>query len=65
MGNKPIFAIEAAIINGWEKFVPTDNFLGMNSFGASGPYKKLYNHFGINSENLIKMIKKNIMENEK
>ena len=65
LGNKPIFAIEAAIINGWEKFVPTDNFLGMNSFGASGPYKKLYNHFGINSENLIKMIKKNIMENEK
>ena len=37
-----------------------DNFLGMNSFGASAPYKELYDHFGINSENLIKMIKNNI-----
>ncbi|PPR45763.1 MAG: Transketolase 1 [Alphaproteobacteria bacterium MarineAlpha5_Bin8] len=60
LGKKPIFAIEAAVINGWEKFVPSDNFLGMNSFGASAPYKELYDHFGINSENLIKMIKNNI-----
>jgi len=60
LGNKPIFAIEAGTINGWEKFVPEKNFIGMNSFGASGPYKELYEHFGITSNNLIKMIKNNI-----
>ena len=60
LGNKPRFAIEAGIINGWEKFVPSQNFLGMKSFGASGPYKKLYEYFGITTDNLIKMIKNNI-----
>ena len=60
LGNKPRFAIEASVINGWEKFIPSQNFLGMKSFGASGPYKKLYEYFGITSENLIKMIKNNI-----
>ena len=60
LGNKPRFAIEAGVINGWEKFVPSQNFLGMKSFGASGPYKKLYEYFGITTDNLIKMIKNNI-----
>ena len=60
LGNKPRFAIEAGIINGWEKFIPSQNFLGMKSFGASGPYKKLYEYFGITTDNLIKMIKNNI-----
>ena len=60
LGNKPIFGIEAGTINGWEKFVSEKNFIGMKSFGASGPYKELYKHFGISSNNLIKMIKNNI-----
>ena len=60
LGNKPRFAIEAGIINGWEKFIPEKNFLGMKSFGESGPYKKVYEHFGITYNNLIKMIKDNI-----
>ena len=60
LGNKPIFAIEAGIVNGWEKYVSNKNFLGMRSFGASGPYEKLYKHFGITYENLIKMIKDSI-----
>ena len=25
-------------------------FIGMNSFGASGPYKDVYKHFGITAE---------------
>ena len=39
--------VEAASSMGWSKYVPVENFLGMNSFGASGPYKELYNYFGI------------------
>ena len=60
IGNKPCFAIEAGVINGWEKYVSSDNFLGMTSFGASGPYEDLYNHFGITAEDLIKKIKQKI-----
>ena len=60
IGNKPCFAIEAGVINGWEKYVSSDNFLGMTSFGASGPYEDLYNHFGITAEDLMKKIKQNI-----
>ena len=60
LGNQPLFGIEAGIINGWEKYLPANNFIGMRSFGASGPYKKLYKHFGLTSENLINLIKNNI-----
>ena len=60
LGKKPRFAIEAGIKNGWENFVPSQNFVGMESFGASGPYKKLYEHFGITVEKITKMIKQNI-----
>ena len=60
LGNKPRFAIEAGIINGWEKFIPSENFLGMKSFGASGPYKKLYEHFKITPDALKELIKKRI-----
>ena len=60
LGNKPIFAIEAGVINGWEKYILSENFIGMKSFGASGPYKKLYEHFWITSEELVKLIMKGI-----
>jgi transketolase len=62
LGNKPIFAIEAGVINGWEKYIHKENFIGMSSFGASGPYKKLYEHFGITSKKLIDLIKEKIGE---
>ena len=60
LGNKPRFAIEAGVINGWERYIPSENFIGMRSYGASGPYKELYEHFGITKNNLIKMIKSKI-----
>lgn len=60
LGNKILFAIEAGVINGWEKYVQSENFVGMKTFGASGPYKELYEYFDITKENLIKLIKKRI-----
>ena len=60
LGNKPIFGIEAGVVNGWEKYINSDNFIGMSSFGASGPYKELYKYFKITSENLIEKILKNL-----
>ena len=52
IGDAPVnIAIEAAIRMGWDRFIGTDGiFIGMNSFGASGPYKEVYEHFGITAE---------------
>ncbi len=58
IGNKPVFGIEAGVINGWEKYVHTNKFVGMSSFGESGPYKELYSHFKITDKNLIEIITK-------
>ena len=60
IGNKPIFGIEAGVINGWEKYLEDKNFIGMKTFGESGPYQELYNHFRITDENLIELITKNL-----
>jgi transketolase len=56
IGDKPLFAVEAGVINGWEKYVNHKNFIGMSSFGESGPYKDVYNHFGITSDEISKKI---------
>tara|TARA_Y100001970_G_scaffold277331_1_gene381354 strand:- start:12754 stop:14730 length:1977 start_codon:yes stop_codon:yes gene_type:complete len=59
LGNAEIFGIEAGIINGWEKYIKKEeNFIGMKSFGLSGPYKDLYKHFGITSDKMSLLIKK-------
>ena len=35
---------------GWDAVIGDGAFIGMDSFGASGPYKELYKHFGITAE---------------
>ena len=46
--------IEAALRMGWDRFIGSDGiFIGMNSFGASGPYQELYEKFGITSANVV------------
>ena len=56
IGKKPLFAVEAGVINGWEKYINHKNFIGMSSFGKSGPYKDVYKYFGITSEDICKKI---------
>jgi transketolase len=49
--SKVKIAIEAAIEMGWRRFIGDDGaFVGMTGFGASGPYKELYEHFGITAD---------------
>jgi transketolase len=44
-------AIEAGAQLGWDRYIGADGaFIGMHSFGASGPYKDVYQHFGITAE---------------
>ena len=55
IGEAPIkIATEAAIRQGWDTFIGNDgDFVGMHSFGASGPAKDLYKHFGITVEAIV------------
>ena len=52
IGNAPVkVGVEAAVRFGWDSVIGSDGiFVGMGGFGASGPYKELYKHFGITPE---------------
>ena len=56
IGDAPVrIAIEAGIKQGWERFIGEDGvFIGMSGFGASGPYKELYEHFDITAAATVK-----------
>ena len=50
-GAKVKVAVEAAVRQGWDEIIGADGaFVGMTTFGASAPYKELYQHFGITPE---------------
>jgi len=52
-------SIEAGSVFGWEKYVgPNGISLGMKSFGKSAPYKKIYEHFNLTSDNIVKITRK-------
>ncbi|MGG7516639.1 transketolase [Allorhizobium undicola] len=55
IGDAPVkIGVEAAIRQGWDAIIGSDGaFVGMASFGASGPYKELYKHFGITVEAIV------------
>ncbi|MCF8879888.1 transketolase [Hyphobacterium sp. SN044] len=47
----PVVAVEAAARFGWDRWIGRDGgFVGMDSFGESGPIEDLYAHFGITAE---------------
>jgi transketolase len=52
IGDAPVkIGVEAAVRMGWDPIIGADGaFVGMTGFGASGPYKELYKHFGITAE---------------
>jgi transketolase len=48
IGSAPLkVAVEAAVRQGWDAIIGDGPFIGMTGYGASAPYKALYQHFGI------------------
>lgn len=55
IGDAPVrIAVEAGVEQGWARFIGEDGvFIGMDGFGASGPHKALYAHFGITADAVV------------
>ena len=50
--------IEAAVRSGWDRWIGEDGmFFGMTGFGASAPYKDLYDHFGLTAEKIAMTVR--------
>jgi len=54
---KYIFAIEAGSKMSWEKYIKKGLCFSVEDFGKSAPYKKVYDHFDLNSEKISKKLK--------
>ena len=51
-------AVEALSTFGWGKYVGLDGaVIGMEHFGASAPYSKLFTEYGFTTENVVKTVK--------
>ncbi len=56
-----VISIEASETNYWKKYTGNNGLnFGINDFGKSAPYKEIYNHFGLDSDNIIKKIKERL-----
>jgi len=56
-----IVSIEASETNHWKKYTGINGLnFGIDNFGKSAPYKEIYNHFNLNSKNIIKKIKEKL-----
>ena len=56
-----IVSIEASETDYWKKYTGTNGLnFGINDFGKSAPYKKIYDYFKLNTENIVKRIKEKL-----
>jgi transketolase len=52
---------EAGIRQGWDKYLGLEgHFVGMSSFGASAPANKLYEHFKITADEIVRCVKSSL-----
>ena len=59
LGTLPRIAVEAGAQMGWDRYIgPNGAFVGMHSFGSSGPFKDVYKHFNITAEAVAEAAKK-------
>ena len=56
-----VVSIEASETNYWKKYTGNNGLnFGINDFGKSAPYKKIYEHFELDTESIVKKIKDKI-----
>ena len=56
-----VVSIEASETDYWIKYTGTSGLnFGVNDFGKSAPYKKIYNHFGLYADTIVQRIKERL-----
>ena len=56
-----LITIEAGSTSCWQKYIVNKGLnFGIDDFGKSAPYKKIYNYFGLTFENIAKKTKEMI-----
>ena len=56
-----VVSIEASETNYWKKYTGINGLnFGINEYGKSAPYKKIYDFFELNSESIVKKIKEKL-----
>jgi transketolase len=56
-----IISIEASETNYWKRYTGINGLnFGIDDFGKSAPYEKIYNHFKLDSESIIRKIKEKL-----
>ena len=59
--NSIIFTIEAGSISSWQKYKGNKGYnFGIDNFGESAPYKKIYEHFGLTEDNILNAIQNHL-----
>ena len=60
----PSLAIEAGVTLAWERYLGrgSDRVLGVDRYGASAPYKTIYEQFGLTADRLAEVAKKLLVE---
>ena len=62
LGAAPRIGVEAAVAQGWERWLGPDGvFIGMTGFGASAPFEVLYKEFGITAEAVAAAARKRLL----
>ncbi len=58
---KIVVSLEASETHYWKKYTGKNGLnFGIDDFGKSAPYKKIYDHFGLNLEKITEKIKKKL-----
>ncbi len=56
-----IITIEAGSVSSWKKYLGKKGIsLGIEKFGESAPYKKIYDHFNLSVEKIVPLIQKHL-----
>jgi len=47
-------SVEAGVTLGWDRWIGEEGFaIGLDHFGASAPYREIYQHFGITADRIV------------
>ena len=59
--NSLVFTFEAGSVSSWQKYSGDRGYsFGIDQFGESAPYKKIYEHFNLTEEKICNLIQKHL-----